>query len=308
MFVSDIAVADGVDDATVVRFLTRRIPTEDALFEGALWIEVYQEHPRWQRFMQTYGYYPAGYKIMAGSEIKVIYCTDEDKAGEQNRLDQADIPVLKCLDPGFFGSGDLGYVRQELTAYLEKSAGFENHYSIYNETDSWGAFALKGFKEDDPSYIIKPTEMSKKWRAANPADLKKYTTPVWTVAAKHMTITCDIVNDFCREKLDTTPERVRLMSLKGGKLGRHTDITDRFAGTSDGKLTRLHIPIYTSDAVTVQGWELDGTRTDQKWQEGGLFYLDQRKPHEVINTDPNLSRVHLVFDVFSNEQVRQLLR
>jgi hypothetical protein len=97
------------------------------------------------------------------------------------------------------------------------------------------------------------------------------------------------------------------LRAKGGELARHADITDREAGTADGMIARFHIPIVTSPAVRFSAWTERGERIDTQWPEGALCYLDQRKPHTVTNSDPELARVHLVIDAISNADIRARL-
>jgi hypothetical protein len=96
------------------------------------------------------------------------------------------------------------------------------HHSTYNVRRSWAAFALKGYKQDDPAFIAKPSEMSREWKAANralcnaPCQL--------TAAAPRFPATLAVV-----ERLGTEAQRVRFMRLKegGGILVRHSDSSDK---------------------------------------------------------------------------------
>lgn len=282
----------------------------DMLFDEKqdIWCEVYLEDTHMANMMMNVRFHPAAFKVMAGSELKAIFCSNMEKALHyRDNIDPADIPTLLTLKQGFFVPQCFEICRQELKDYLKlQQEAWENHYSIYNDNDSWSAFALKGYKADDPSYIVKPTEMAKKWKASHQEDLEKYTKPELTTAAKHFPETLRLLKLLIPAEFD----RIRFMRLagKGGTLGRHTDITDREAGTSDGKMVRLHVPFFTNESVIVRGWSLQGKKDEQQWGAGNLYYLDQRKPHEVENNDPNAERIHLVFDVVSNEAIRQMLR
>ncbi len=305
VFVSDIALADAASFTDLTVFLMDVLPEENGLLDTSchMWVEIYQEHPRLREYFEECNWYRAGTKIMAGSEIKTLYTTRKPVLPA---WDDADKPVLKEIIPAFLLESELALIRKELDGYVSRSPeAWENHYSIYNEQDKWSAFAVRGYKPDDPSYIVKPSEMSKTWKASHADDLLKYTTPEWTLASVFFPGTLGLLSN-----LPVEFDRIRFMRLtsNGGTLERHTDITDRFAGTADGKLTRLHIPIYTNPQVMVNGWGLSGTKITQQWHAGGLFYLDQRKPHQVVNGDPTQDRVHLVFDVESSEWVRNLLR
>lgn len=232
-------------------------------------------------------------KISAGSEIKGVYSA---QALGMEALQPCDLATLTVLKRGFLSPAEHMAITQELAG-----ADFAQHYSDYNKRKSWTAFAIHGYS-DDPSFIIKPAEMSRSWKEANEELMKE---PVrWTKAAKHFPITRSVAASL-GAKLD----RVRFMRLrsKDGELSRHADITDREAGTANGFVTRLHIPIRTSSAVTFFGWNARGEKMQTSFPERALCYLDQRKPHAVKNTDPSLDRIHLVVDCFADAKVRELI-
>ena len=99
---------------------------------------------------------------------------------------------------------------------------------------------------------------------------------------------------------------MRLASF-GGELARHADITDREAGTRDGCVARLHIPLVTHEDVLFESWGLRGERQEMHFAVRGLYYLDQRKPHRVINRSP-VERIHLVVDTYCSEELRELIQ
>jgi hypothetical protein len=95
-------------------------------------------------------------------------------------------------------------------------------------------------------------------------------------------------------------ERVRILRMagrdgKGGRLGRHTDVTDKASGVRDGLITRLHIPLVTHPAIVMSAWGLSGRRSDVHLPAWTLWYLDARKPHAVTNPT-GTDRLHLVID------------
>ena len=237
-------------------------------------------------------------KISAGSEVKGVYCSgDALPLGPFGAEDKA---TLLLVDPAFLSGGELDAIRIELSDF---DSLWAQHYSSYNKRKSWEAFALRGFS-DEPGFIIKPAEMSKKWKEENAALMSER--PRMTKAAEHFPATLAACAQLAGpEQCD----RIRFMRLraKGGELARHADITDREAGTADGMISRFHIPIVTSPAVRFSGWTERGERLDTQWPEGALCYLDQRKPHTVTNSDPELARVHLVIDAVSNGNIRELL-
>jgi hypothetical protein len=180
------------------------------------------------------------------------------------------------------------------------SEGFGSHNSSYNKRRSWTAFALRGYVPENPSFIIKPAEMSKKWKEDNPELLKAEARN--TVLADDFPFTMGIVNRIEGEK-----DRVRFMRLSGnGELTRHADITDREAGVQIGNVVRLHIPIVTRKEILFSGWNLNGTKSQLHFAQGALCYLDQRKPHAVFNPSKK-DRIHLVIDCRCTEGLRKLI-
>jgi hypothetical protein len=143
--------------------------------------------------------------------------------------------------------------------------------------------------------------MSKTWKQENASRLSAKCAP--TAAAKALPTIWELAYS-----VPGNLERVRLMRLRAsnGELTRHADITDRDAGTENGKIARFHIPLQTAQGCLFSGWELDGTLNQQHFAAGSLFYLDIRKPHAVKNTS-QINRIHLVIDVACNAQTRELL-
>jgi hypothetical protein len=94
------------------------------------------------------------------------------------------------------------------------------------------------------------------------------------------------------------------LGARGGELTRHADITDPEAGTADGKVARLHIPLTTDPRCVFRSWGLNGVEQRLHMPERGLSYIDTRKPHAVINP-ADLERIHLVADAFSSPALRR---
>lgn len=211
----------------------------------------------------------------------------ETKAVDQITLEKLDLQVPESL------------VGALVTAMKLQGLDWADHYSHYNVAHTWKAVTLRGYggKED---FIIKPSEMSKKWKEENPEKLG------WSVEDTA------IRGDFPEAEplIDVIPgkkHRVRLMLLKAGsELLRHSDITDPDAGTADGKLLRIHIPLVTNPECEVLQWELDGKVKARNLKVGEAWYLDTRKPHAVRNKGKS-DRVHLVMDVESTPDLRRLL-
>lgn len=196
--------------------------------------------------------------------------------------------------------------RESVVREVQALRGWTDDYPFYSD-GSWGALNLRGFKADDPQWGIKPAEMSKAWKAEHPEALAYRCD--WTVLAERCPATVELVKEtFSGFDLDLPLERVRLLQMagrggRGGKLARHTDVTDKAAGVQNGKIARFHIPIITHPSITMTGWNLDGRSAAVHLPEWSMWYLDARKPHAVVNPS-GVDRVHLVVDVVSNPAVR----
>jgi hypothetical protein len=177
-----------------------------------------------------------------------------------------------------------------------------DHYSNYNKNHTWSAYALRGYKRDDPTFIIKPSEMTAKWKKENGA-LAGLNRVYDTEAYEHFPTVRKVLARLPGGMFD----RIRLMRLTGGgELLRHCDISDKDAGIANGKVARLHIPLVTSDDVEFYGLTHRGRASVITMQERHLYYLDQRKPHWVVNYDKELERIHLVIDIYSSERLRRM--
>jgi hypothetical protein len=261
---------------------------------GRMLVEIFEEDAIARACVAACGLTYRASRVAAGSEIKGLY---GHGMPPMRPIGAEDEVTLAVLDPRF-AKTRLAAIRAELAA---AGLPWEQHYSAYNKRHSWSAFALRGFS-DNPQAVHKPAEMSKAWQDAHPAELRERIR--WTPAVERFPATMALLEAF-----GWTWDRVRFMRLApgGGELSRHADITDREAGTADAKVTRLHIPIVTSKAVTFYGWDARGTELRQHWPEGALCYLDQRKPHRVTNNDPALQRIHLVADARGNPALRGMI-
>lgn len=264
-----------------------------------VWIELHEENRQIRNVAIALGFKLVATKITASSDIKALYIHGEPTPSKrvQGSLLTSDIPALKLLGSAASPS-QISACIQEINAYNPK---WEQHYSSYNKRKSWTAIALQGFDACDPGFIIKPAEMSKGWKQSNPDRLKAACAP--TTAAVAMPTVWRLAN-----QIPGKLERVRLMRLRAsnGELTRHADITDRDAGTANGRIARLHIPLQTAPGCEFSGWELTGHRTRTHFPAGSLFYLDIRKPHAVKNTS-SCDRIHLVIDVACNAETRGLI-
>src|SRR5213075_1933045 len=98
-----------------------------------------------------------------------------------------------------------------------------------------------GFNPADPTCGIKPAEMSKAWWKDHP-EAKRWTRCGWTPLAERCPAIMRALEDVSQWG---ALERVRLLKMAGrepgkvGRLTRHSDVTDRAAGTADGKIVRF---------------------------------------------------------------------
>jgi len=192
-------------------------------------------------------------------------------------------------------------VKTQALAEVGQIEGWRDDYPYYHRGE-WSQASLRGYRADDPFWGVKPKEMSRRWKQEHP-DWAALTNCEWTVLAARLPAVMAVIRSvpWWREF-----ERVRLLRLTQGQLTRHTDITDRDAGTRDGQISRFHIPMVTHEDVRMQAWDLDGRQHVTHWQPWHLYYLDQRKPHAAVNPTP-VARIHLVVDVVTDEAVRQAI-
>ncbi len=264
------------------------------------WLEGHVENPALCLLLETMGFRRAMTKIAASSDLKGLWWFGPPPVIEQ--LDPADVPGIKVISlrgDGAASPEDLAGVRRELD-HIE-SGRWAQHYSSYNKRKSWTSFALAGFDPSDTSFIIKPSEMSKDWKAKNPERMKAECG--LTALGQIMVSTMALVDRIPGKK-----QRVRFMRLAAGngELTRHSDITDPEAGTKDGQIARLHIPIVTDPRCVFRSWALDGREWQLHFPQGTLCYIDTRKPHAVVNPS-DVERIHLVVDVHCGPELRKLI-
>jgi hypothetical protein len=200
---------------------------------------------------------------------------------------------------------DMGFTSpdliEQLSAEIATVTGWDDDFPYYSD-GGWSAVCLKGFWPDQPGRGVKPSEMPRSWKNANPHDLDRKC--LWTKLADELPRLTRFV-----QGVDWWPntERVRLLKMAAGSsLGRHTDITDRDGGTRDGQITRFHLPLITDPSVLLHSWDFDGRRRSHHLQAGHVYYLDARKPHAVDNGS-SINRVHLVVDVVTDGGVREAI-
>lgn len=267
------------------------------------WAWTYTEDSELSGVMYSLGLYQAALSISASSEYRTLWT---------NSLDIADAALIDPWDEVSLRALSLPKmdVRRFARALNEVEQSFQasgepmwvDHYSHYNKRRSWSACALRGYG-GGIHQVEKPSEMSKQWKAENPQRLSEECRD---------TALRELLPDVepLLAQLGKGPiQRIRLMRLaKGeGELSRHADITDREAGTDDGKILRFHIPIVTNARVLFKSWGVSGSSTETHFSEGRAFYLDTRKAHTAINQGPT-DRIHLVVDCVADAERRSFLQ
>jgi len=248
------------------------------------------------------GYRKLGIKINTFGDIQGVYFKDQPsflgdrrEFKEQNMmLPEEKLVLRKTNIPDVSNVCDVLAERLNIMDYE-----FTNHYSNYNKGNSWSAISLRGYTPDW-SFITKPEEMSKKWKAENKdVEFKLQDTELRKMFPE--------VEDLLRW-LPGKPHRIRFMKLTpgGGELQRHTDQVDPDAGVNDYNLMRFHFPIVTNENVTFSQWDYKAEKVSCHMKVGECWYLDVRKPHQAINAGEDM-RTHLVVDVEANEDVRALI-
>lgn len=280
------------DPAAATRWLTAN--------EDPTWVWVWQEDPEMVSVVEAAGYQFMGAKVTAAAELRGLYFHE----GAECLLPEFQRPRV-ALAPeeelGVCRTGlklDAGPAAREVWAL---PTAYADHYSKYNSGKSWAALALRGYTSD-PAFIIKPAEMSKKWRAEHAGvDYGLQDTPL-----RAQLPACE---ELARPLTSIAEvHRMRLMRLGpgGGELRRHSDLTDPDSGIADGRVARFHIPLITNYGVVFGSWDMRGRRHEVHMRAGECWYLDTRKPHTAVNSGA-AERVHLVLDVVSNAEVRELL-
>ena len=256
------------------------------------YIEILEEDEVCKQAVLSRGFIYKGTRISAGSELYGIYGLE----GSEKTYSVQESAELLELEKNYITEKQNDAILSEIESYNN----FYQHYSSYNKKKSWTAFAIKGYIKNDPSFIIKPGEMSKKWKKENSKIINNK--PEWLDISSMFPETIKIA-----EELGET-ERVRFMKLgAGGELTRHADITDRNAGVEIGKIVRLHIPIKSTKDVINKSWDARGNNKYMNFEKNGLYYLDQRKPHCVKNNSSQ-ERINLVIDLKSNNKIIKMLQ
>ena len=272
-----------------------------SLNSPSIWIETHTEDVEKHAQLKRLGFQELGTKVSAASELKsVLYRGINPSQRKNEPLATSEQATLERLTPNFASPQIIAQIKTELETYLQNSPdkGWADHYSSYNIRKSWSAISLKGFT-DDPHFIIKPAEMSKKWKEENATLLNNQirNTPAFAAFPSVHTLL---------DLLGCQTQRIRFMRVRAsdGGLSRHADITDKEAGATINKIARLHIPIQTNPECLFQAWQLNGTQLCKHLETGSLWYLDTRKPHAVSNRNGSQDRIHLVIDAVVNAELQ----
>ena len=164
----------------------------------------------------------------------------------------------------------------------------------YSKGDDWTAISLRGYGPT-PLDILKPNVLKSKVKTE-------------TVLQDTSLLDEDgfqVINDILA-KIPSTFERDRFMKIKANSgIGKHSDRIDKDFGLEDGNIIRIHVPIRTNDQVEFCLWE-GKEKLVNYLEEGHYYYVDVRAPHAVTNNS-DVDRIHLVIDVYVNEEIRKLL-
>lgn len=261
-----------------------------------LFVQIWEESAQHHAILEGAPLQRVAVKIPASSELIGIYATAPgDSIGAGRPIEERDTWGLRRLDLEV----DRGQHAAAVEA-LERVPTYAQHYSSYNKGRAWAALTLRGYS-DDAAVIVKPAEMSKKWKAEHPEMLHE---PVRDTELRRRLPELERLIS----RIPGPHQRIRLMRLEpgGGELTRHADITDPEAGTAPGKVLRIHLPLITNPDVRFSSWTLEGERYERNMAEREAWYLDTRKPHTAINGGES-PRIHLVIDAFSSPELLTLL-
>jgi hypothetical protein len=261
--------------------------------EHGTWVEVWMEKPEDLAVVGDLGLVWAGSKVRASSEIVGVWGQVQEQRGAVIAASAEGAALARLL---------LDELEVEGLAQAAEALQFADHYSGYNKGHTWSAVALRSYGGQS-DFIIKPSEMSRKWKTENKEKLE------WALEDTRLR---ESLGKWAEPLIAAIPgikHRIRLMKLRKGQgeLTRHADITDPDAGVGPGQLLRIHIPLVTNEQVVFEQWLLDGSKVRAHMPAGSAWYLDTRKPHTAVNFGET-DRVHLVMDVESCPELLALLQ
>ena len=126
------------------------------------WLYVWSEDDASNKIAKEAGFNWVGTKVTTFAELYSIYFREARNANalfpreHPKRMDVEDC----CLEKT---SIDAVGIHNLVKAVESLDNEYTDHYSNYNTKNSWGALSLRGYT-NDPAFITKPVEMSKKWQ------------------------------------------------------------------------------------------------------------------------------------------------
>mgnify|MGYP003335376046 CR=1 FL=1 len=266
------------------------------------WVYVWAEDSAMVSMVESCGFCRVGVKVTSFSEIHAVYFRAKYQSAMES-YETREFPIVSSSE--LFAVKRLPFaVNQTLLESICRkaealSSTFTNHYSNYNKKNAWSALSLRGYTAD-PTFITKPEEMNDKWKVEHQhEDFMLQDTPLFDSFPEVRELLTCVPGDY---------HRIRLMRLAPGQgeLERHTDQVDPDAGSTIGKLARLHFPLKTNPDVIFTNWDASATPIQSHMSVGECWYLDTRKPHKAINGGQE-ERIHLVVDVVTTESLHHLL-
>ena len=278
--ISKIASTFDPEDTTPIRTMTDTLRK----IEAPVGAHIFEEDLVVKTAVKAAGFKKIGTKVSTFSDIVGVYY----KGGRKF------IPVPETENINIVKTRlefDHNIIDEMTSQLINMNLEYTNHNSNYNRKQSWKALSLLGFEEDS-TYVDK--------KAGKEEDRPIVQTDLYKK-----------LEHFVKHFLDKIPgrfDRVRFMTLKpgGGELARHTDQTDPTWGTTDEKMVRFHIPLKTNDKVIFTSWNNNGNKCVHNMKKGECWFLDTRRPHTAINGGDDI-RIHLVADVWANDDIRRLL-
>ena len=253
--------------------------------EEPVWCHIFEEDENNKNAVLNAGFKKIGTKVSTFSDIIGVYYKGGRKFIPVTETENINIVKTKLE----FDHSVIDVLVDEL---ISMNLKYTNHNSNYNKKKSWQALSLLGFSEDS-TYVDK--------KAGNEEDRPILQTELYKKLEKQVT--------HFLGQLPGRFDRVRFMTLKpgGGELARHTDQTDPMWGTTDEKMVRFHMPLKTNDKVIFTSWDNNGKKCVHNMAKGECWFLDTRRPHTAINGGDDI-RIHLVADVWANNDIRRLLK
>lgn len=253
------------------------------------YITAYLDDPMVSALLRDAGREVVARRVSASSELVGIW----GLAGEGYQERPEDVPGL--VEVGAVA------VTPAVLEEVSRVREWDDDFPLYSD-GSWSAVSLRGY-DRSPQWGVKPREMPKGWHEEHPGQRDRDL--VWTDLCPRVPALVEMVRGLGFKRLD----RVRLMMMDGRKgsiLRRHSDISDKDAGTRLGQMVRLFVPLVTHPRVRTTVWEMDGVPRSMSMREGRLYYLDIRKPHEIQNPS-GAPRVNLAVDVVLDQAARSAI-